>query len=90
MIDWPWGRRALVGSDSTTELPADYPVEYWICCRVDEPWTWKPMTQQFLGDCVRCGAGIIYRKSELSPTNPGVQKICKRCAEALITEGKPR
>lgn len=88
MIDWPWGTRAVLTEDGITErLPDDYPVEWWVCCRLDEPWTWKILTHQHTGTCVRCYAAIIYRKSAKSPTNPGVKKICRRCAEQLAASG---
>jgi hypothetical protein len=83
-IKWPWGTRARVGPDSTEPLPADHPVDYWVCCRVDEPWTWTRMSQQFRGECCECRGAIVFRVSEKSPTDPAVHKICKRCAERLV------
>lgn len=83
---WPWGERARVAADGTFEpLPADAPVEYWVCCRLDEPWTWRVMTNQHLGSCVDCGARIVFRISAKSPIDPAVQKICRRCAERRAT-----
>jgi hypothetical protein len=86
-ITWPWGERATIDKHGLVKrLPDDYPVEYWVCCRVDEPWTWWVMTQQHVGACARCATEIVYRVCEKSPTNPDVQKICTRCAERLAME----
>lgn len=86
-MKWPRvsGVRATVDKHGIVDrLPDDYPVDYWVCYRVDEPWTWRVLTNQFRAPCARCGAAIIFRVSEKSPTEPGVQKICTRCAERLI------
>jgi hypothetical protein len=84
-MDFPIGKRVVMDAHGVVEeLPADHPVQYWICYRLDEPWTWKPLSNQFTGHCATCHAGIIYRVSALNPTNPGVQKICRRCAERLL------
>ena len=84
-MDWPIGRRASFDEHGVVEyLDAHAPVEWWVCFRVDEPWTWKVMTNQFTGSCRHCGAAIVYRVSGLSPTNAGVQRICTHCAERII------
>jgi hypothetical protein len=86
-IKWPWGTRAVISTGGVEALAADAPVEYWVCCRVDEPWTWKVMTDQHVGACVRCDGAVIYRVSAKSPTDPAVKKLCKRCAERMVTKG---
>lgn len=86
-IRWPWGSRATIDKHGIEALPDDHPVEYWVCCRVDEPWTWTLMTQQFRGVCCQCRGAIVFRVSEKSPTDPAVKKLCKRCAERLVASG---
>lgn len=85
---WPWhshrGRRFAVDQTGLVEEFADdHPVQFWICCRLDEPWTWQVLPDQHVGTCVDCAGAIIYRVSARSPTDPAVQKICRRCAERL-------
>jgi hypothetical protein len=65
-------------------LPDDLKVEYRICFRVDEPWTWRHMTHQHFGTCVECQATIVYLVDATNPTNPRVKKICGRCAARWI------
>jgi hypothetical protein len=86
-MDWPWGKRAVIDEHGVVEILADdHPVPYWVCCRVDEPWTWHVMTNQFIGACAKCSGAIIYRVSENTPTTPDVQKICRRCVERMVEE----
>jgi hypothetical protein len=84
---WPWGKRAIIDEHGVREiLAADHPVEHWVCCRVDEPWTWQVLTNQYFGTCASCAADIIYRVSERSPTDDAVKKICRRCADRMAAE----
>lgn len=89
-IKWPWGTRAVMDKTGiVAPLAADHPVDLWICCRLDEPWTWKMLTNQGVAECVDCHADLIFRRSEKSPTDPHVQKICVRCAERRLNAPGP-
>lgn len=86
-MDFPWGKRAIMDEHGVVErLADDAPVEYWVCCREDQPWTWRVLSNQHIGRCVRCGCEVIYRISARTPTDPAVKKICTTCAERLAAE----
>lgn len=83
-VKWPTGKRFTFDETGVVEeLPADHPVQFWVCCRLDEPWTWRVLPHQHVAPCVDCGAALIYRVSEKSPSDPAVQKVCRRCMVRL-------
>lgn len=86
-MKWPWGKRVVIDEQGVRAvLPDEWPVEFWVCCRVDEPWTWRVLPGQQIGACATCHDAIIYLVSAKSPTDPAVRKICKRCAERLALD----
>lgn len=86
-MEFPSGKRATFDEHGLVEeLDDDHPVEYWVCCRFNEPWTWQLMGNQHVGECVKCRAEVIYRVSAITPTDPKVKKICRHCAEVLASE----
>lgn len=82
MTDWPWGKRVRFENGQLEILPDDTPVDYWVCPRVDEPWTWTYKMRQGTAKCTKCRDLIMYRLGDHPPpiTTP---KICTRCAEKL-------
>ncbi|PYR95402.1 MAG: hypothetical protein DMF84_01205 [Acidobacteria bacterium] len=80
---WPKGRRVVMDEHGIVEdLPTDAAVPWWVCCRLDEPWTFTLYfdQSQHVTRCCDCQAEIVYRVTARSPTNSDAQKICRRCA----------
>jgi hypothetical protein len=77
-----WQPGKVLNSETGEPVTDGSKPEYWVCPRVDEPWTWTLMSNQFVAVCTKCQDPLVYRISPRSPSN-NPPKICYRCAELL-------